>query len=120
MNVYVSELGGTSNHAVRNALNRKFILLYEGITSKSEKRGLHHESLSVDDIEENQEFMLSVLRAAVFLRAPWYRPGRKERRERPRKQYSRARIVPVMRRLQISDRASKKALQLAQDWLYSY
>jgi hypothetical protein len=50
---------------VRNALNRKFILLYEGITSKSEVRGLHHESLSVDNIEENQEFMLSVLRAAI-------------------------------------------------------
>ena len=39
---------------MRNALNRKFILLYEGITSKSEVR-----------VEENQEFMLSVLRAAI-------------------------------------------------------
>jgi hypothetical protein len=46
MNVYVSELGGTSNHAMRNALNRKIILLYEGITSKLEKRGLRHESLA--------------------------------------------------------------------------
>jgi hypothetical protein len=46
---------------MQNALNRKIILLYEGITFKSEVRALHHESLSVDDIEENQEFMLSVL-----------------------------------------------------------
>ena len=49
MSVYISELGGTSDHNVCNALNRKIILLYEGITSKSEVRGLHHESLSVDD-----------------------------------------------------------------------
>ena len=61
MSVYVSELVGISDHAMQNALNRKIILLYEGITSKSEVRALHHESLSVDDIEENQEFMLSVL-----------------------------------------------------------
>jgi hypothetical protein len=61
MSVYVSELVGISNHAMQNALNRKIILLYEGITFKSEVRALHHESLSVDDIEENQEFMLSVL-----------------------------------------------------------
>jgi hypothetical protein len=61
MSVYVSELVGISDHAMQNALNRKIILLYEGITSKLEVRALHHESLSVDDIEENQEFMLSVL-----------------------------------------------------------
>jgi hypothetical protein len=62
MSVYVSELVGISDHAMQNALNRKIILLYEeGITFKSEVRALHHESLSVDDIEENQEFMLSVL-----------------------------------------------------------
>ncbi len=49
MSVYVSELGGTSDHAVRNALNSKIISLYEGITTKSEVRGLHHKSLSVDE-----------------------------------------------------------------------
>jgi hypothetical protein len=49
MSVYVSKFGGTSDHAMRNALNWKIILLYEGITSKSEVRGLHHESLSMDE-----------------------------------------------------------------------
>jgi hypothetical protein len=49
MSVYVSKLGGTSDHAMRNALNWKIISLYEGITSKSEVRGLHHELLSVDE-----------------------------------------------------------------------
>jgi hypothetical protein len=49
MSVYVSELGGTSDHAMRNALNSKIILLYEGITSKLEVRGLHHKSLSMDE-----------------------------------------------------------------------
>ena len=49
MNVYVSKLGGTSDHDVQNALNWKIISLYKGITSKSEVRGLRHKLLSVDE-----------------------------------------------------------------------
>ena len=118
MSVYVSELGGTSDHAVRNALNRKIISLYEGITSKSEVRGLHHESLSVDDIEENQEFMLSVLRAAVSFEL--HGTTQVERSAARDLACDIVGFEVFQRRLQIADRASKKALQLAQDWLYSY
>jgi hypothetical protein len=76
MSVYVSELRGTSNHDVGNALNRKIILLYKRITSKLEVRGLHHELLSVDDIEENQEFMLCIGPASGrFIQAPRYHTG---------------------------------------------
>ena len=65
MNVYVGELKNTSNHEVRNLLHKKIMDLYHGIIFKSEQRGLHRASLNIDEIEENQEFMLSVLRAAV-------------------------------------------------------
>jgi hypothetical protein len=34
MSVYISKLGGTSDHDMCDALNRKIISLYEGITSK--------------------------------------------------------------------------------------
>ena len=118
MSAYVSELGGTSDHAVRNDLNRKIISLYEGITSKSEERGLHRESLSVDDIEENLEFMLSVLRALVSFEL--HGTTQVERSAARDLACDIVGFEVFQRRLQIADRASKKALQLAQDWLYSY
>ena len=61
----MSELGDTNNHDVRSMLNEKIMSLYEAIVLKSEALGLDHESFRVDEIEENQDFMLAVLRAAV-------------------------------------------------------
>ena len=118
MSVYVSELGGTSDHAVRNALNRKIMMLYEGMISKSKERGLHHDSLSVGEIENNQEFMLSVVRAAVSFELHGPTPD-----ERSAARDLACEIVGFemfQRRLHIADRTSKKALQLAQNWLHSY
>jgi pentatricopeptide repeat protein len=119
MSIYVNELGGISgDHALRNILNRKVISLYEGIVSKSEERGLHHESLSVDEIEENQDFMLSVLRAAVSFEL--HGPTPEERSAARNLACEIAGLEVFQRRLHIVDRASKKALQLAQDWWHSY
>ena len=119
MSIYVTELGGISgDHALRNILNRKVISLYEGIVSKSEERGLHHESLSVDEIEENQDFMLSVLRAAVSFEL--HGPTPEERSAARNLACEIAGLEVFQRRLHIVDRASKKALQLAQDWWHSY
>ena len=119
MSIYVNELGGISgDHALRNILNKKVISLYEGIVSKSEDRGLHHESLSVDELEENQDFMLSVLRAAVS--SELHGPTSEERTAARNLACEIAGLEVFQRRLNIMDRSSKKALQLAQDWLRSY
>mmetsp|Transcript_19985 Transcript_19985/g.36428 ORF Transcript_19985/g.36428 Transcript_19985/m.36428 type:complete len:179 (+) Transcript_19985:232-768(+) len=68
LNVYLHGLRNISKQKVRNLLNKNIMSLYEGIESKSEERGLHHESLSVkNDVEDNhnQQSMLAILRTVV-------------------------------------------------------
>mmetsp|Transcript_23728 Transcript_23728/g.40541 ORF Transcript_23728/g.40541 Transcript_23728/m.40541 type:complete len:276 (-) Transcript_23728:455-1282(-) len=119
LNVYLVELRGTNDHLVRSKLNSKIMKLYEGIRAGSEELGLHRESVNMDEIEGNMEFMLAVLRSAVSYEL--HGPNDEER--------GRARDLAVeIAALEIfqhglprdADRASKKALQVAQDWLYSY
>ena len=118
LNVYVSEISTTSDHAKRNVLNKKIITLYEDIITKSEVRGLHYESLNVDKVEESQGFMLAVLRAAVSVEL--HGLTHKERTDAKEIAIEIAGFELFQRRLQIIDRASEKALKIAQDWLYSY
>ena len=118
LNVYVSEISTTSDHAKRNVLNKKILTLYEDIITKSEVRGLHYESLNVDKVEESQGFMLAVLRAAVSVEL--HGLTHKERTDAKEIAIEIAGFELFQRRLQIIDRASEKALKIAQDWLYSY
>lgn len=119
LSVYVSELGGTSDHGARSLLNEKIMSLYEGILSKSEERGFHQESLSVDEIEAKQEFMLAVLRAAVSNEL--HGSTDDDRRHARELACEIAGLEIFQKMLPLgADRASKKALSLAQNWLYSY
>ena len=91
--------------------------LYEGILNGSEERGLHH--LSVDDLEENQEFMLAIIRAAVSYEL--HAPTNEEKVHAKELACDVAGLEIFQHRLpQHSDRASKKSLSLAQKWMYSY
>lgn len=115
--VYLSELSSTSDHSERNTINEKIIRLYEGIESRSQERGLHH--ISPEEIEDNLEFMLPVLRAAVSYEL--HAPTDSERTKAREIACDIAGLEIFQSRLpQTTDRASKKALQLAQDWMYSY
>ena len=117
LSVYLNELRNTSSHDERNTINEKVMNLYEGILNRSEKRGLHH--LSVDEIEENQEFMLAVIRAAVSYEL--HAPTNEEKIHAKELACDIAGLEMFQHRLpQHSDRASKKALSLAQNWMYSY
>lgn len=118
LSVYVSEISTTSDHTKRNILNKKIITLYEDIIIKSEERGLHYESLNVDKVEENQEFMLAVLRAAVSVEL--HGLTLKERSDAKEIACEIAGFELFQGRLKIIDKASEKALKIAQDWLYSY
>lgn len=119
LNVYVNELRSTNNHEVRNVLNKKVMRLYEGIVMKAEDQGLHHVSSRLDEIEDNQEFMFPVLRAAVSYEL--HGPTDEERRHARELACDIAGLQIFQRRLSSSvDRSSKKALQQAQNWLYSY
>lgn len=119
LTAYVNELKGTNNHELRNLINNKIMKLYEGITSRLEDRGFHHTSLRIDDIEDNQYFMLSILRAAVSYE--YHGPTDEGRRHARNIACDIAGLETFQRRLSPSaDRASKKALQFAQNWLYSY
>lgn len=119
LNVYLQELRNTSDHEVRNSLNRKILRLYTGILSRSEEKGLHHESLNLDEIEGNQQIMLSVLRAAVSYEL--HAVAEDERSRARDLAVEIAALETFQRKLSPrTDRASKKALQVAQDWLYSY
>ena len=117
LSVYLNELRSTSSHEERNTINEKVMNLYEGILNGSEERGLHH--LSVDEIEENQEFMLAVIRAAVSYEL--HAPTNEEKIHAKELACDIAGLEMFQHRLpQHSDRASKKALSLAQNWMYSY
>ena len=119
MTVYVNELGCTNDHEVRCELNKKIMALYEGILLKSIERGLHHVSLSLDEVEENEEFMLAVLRAAVSFE--FHGTSEAERTCARNLACEVAGLDIFQQRLGSSvDRASKKALKIAQDWLHSY
>ena len=119
LNVYVRELRDTNNHEVRSLLNSKIMRLYDGIISKSEELGLHHGSVSVEEMEENQDFMLAVLRSAVSYEL--HGPTDSERRHAKNIAVEIAALEIFQRKLPSrADRASKKALQLAQNWLNSY
>jgi len=118
LSVYVSEIRTTSDHAKRYVLNKKIITLYEDIITKSEERGLHYESLNVDKIEENQDFMLAVLRAAVSVEL--HGLTHEERSDAKEIACEIAGFDLFQRRLHIIDKASEKALKIAQDWLYCY
>ncbi|KAL9186182.1 hypothetical protein ACHAXT_005420 [Thalassiosira profunda] len=119
LSVYTSELRRTSNHEVRSLLNSKIMRLYEGIVDQSEGMGFHHGSVSVDEIESNQAFMLSVLRAAV---SHEFHCQNDEERSHARELACEIAGLEVFQQRLSSDvdRNSKKALQVAQDWLYSY
>ena len=69
-------------------------------------------------MEKNQEIMLAVLRAAVSVEL--HGLTHEERSAARDLACEIAGFEMFQRRLHIVDRASKKALQLAQDWLYSY
>ncbi len=119
MTVYVNELGCTSDHAVRCELNKKIVALYEGMLLKSVERGLHHVSLSLDEVEDNEEFMFAVLRAAVSFEL--HGTSEAERSYARNLACDVAGLGIFQQRIGSSvDRASKKALQIAQDWLHSY
>ena len=91
--------------------------LYEGIVNRSEDRGLNH--LSVSDVEDNQDFMLAVLRAAVSNEL--HAPTKEEKIHAKELACDIAGMEMFQYRFpQHVDRASKKAIQLAQDWMYSY
>jgi len=119
MTVYVNELGSTNDHEVRCVLNKKIMSLYEGILSKSDEKGLHHVSVSLDKVEDNEEFMLAVIRAAVSFE--FHGTSELEKTNAKNLACEIAGLEVFQRRLGSSvDRASKKALQIAQGWLYSY
>ena len=91
--------------------------LYEGIVNGSEERGLQH--IRVDEIEENQDFMLAVLRAAVS--HEFHSHNNEEKVHAKELACDIAGLEVFQYKLpQHYDRSSKKALTLAQDWLYSY
>ena len=119
MTVYVNELGSTNDHEVRSVLNRKIIKLYEGIVSMSDERGLHHVSSSLDEVESNEAFMFAVLRASVSIEL--HGTSDVERTHAKNLACDVAGLETFQTRFGSSvDRASKKALQIAQGWLYSY
>jgi len=117
LRVYLSELRSTTSHEERCLINKKIMNLYEGIVNRSEDRGLHH--LSVSDIEDNQDFMLAVLRAAVSNEL--HAPTKEEKIHAKELACDIAGMEMFQYRFpQHVDRASKKALQLAQDWMWAY
>ena len=117
MSVYQNELRSTSSHEKRSVLNKKIMSLYVGIVNRSEERGLQH--IRVDEIEENQDFMIAVLRAAVS--HEFHSHNNEEKAHAKELACDIAGLEVFQYKLpQHYDRSSKKALTLAQDWLYSY
>jgi len=117
LSVYVAELTTTSSHMERNALHRRVMALYEDLKECNPDRGFSYDSIRIDEFERNQYFMLAVLRACVSLE---YHGESEDEREHSKAIACDIAGLPIFReRLDKVDRASKKAIALAQNWIYS-
>lgn len=117
LSVYVAELTTTNSHIERNALHRRVVALYEDLIEVNPERGFRYDSIRIDEIERNQYFMLAVLRACVSLE---YHGESEDEREHSKAIACDIAGLPIFRaRLDNVDRASKKAITLAQNWMYS-
>jgi hypothetical protein len=126
ISTYEKEVKTTSSHQERNELHAKVIRLFEGIQKQSVERGFHH--ISVESIEKNMNLMLTILRAAVsFAVSPrkGYDSGGIE--DDDDRNHARdlacdiAGLEVLQGRLPYSvDRKTKKSLELAREWLYTF
>ena len=117
LSVYVAELTTTNSHIERNALHRRVIALYEDLIECNQDRGFRYDSIRIDELERNQYFMLAVLRACVSLE---YHGESEDEREHSKAIACDIAGLPIFRaRLDNIDRASKKAITLAQNWMFS-
>ena len=116
MNNYASDLQNTSNHEERIVIHREMMNLYQGFTSKLEEFELHD---TFDEIACNLTFLLSALKAAVSCE---YHSEVDEEKTRSRELACEIVGFEIFQNEHHTniDRAGKKAIQLATDWLYAF
>ena len=116
MNSYMSDLRQTSNHDERLVIHREILHLYQGLMSILEELELND---TMEEIANNLTILLAVLRAAVS--CEYHSESDEE------KIHSRELACDIVgfeifqyRHHSDIDRAGKKAIQVATDWLYAY
>lgn len=116
MNSYVSELQQTSNHDERIVIHREMMSLYQGFISRLEEFELH---TTLEEIASNLTFLLAALKAAVSCE---YHSEVIEEKIRARELACDIVGFEIFQNKHHSDmdRAGKKAIQLANDWLYAF
>ena len=116
MSNYASELQQTTNHDDRIVIHREMMKLYEGFLSKLVEFEFHD---TVEEIANDLTFLLAALKAAVSCE---YHSEIAKERARSRElacEIVGFEIFQTKHHPDI-DRAGKKAIQLANDWLYAY
>jgi hypothetical protein len=130
ISTYWQEAQKTTNHTLRALFHGKIIDLFEGVQMKSVERGLCH--VPVEELEQNQVLILTVLRAAVsFVLIP--RKGDQDDRrdnvyyfddDRIRAKELACEIAGLHvlqgKLLSTVDGKAKKALGIARDWMLAY
>lgn len=109
MNSYESELRKTSNHERRIYIHREMISLYQGLVSKLE-----------EEIACNLTILLAVLKAAVSCEFHSVDNVEKIKSRELACEIVGFEIFQTKSHLSDIDRAGKKAIQLANDWLNAY
>lgn len=130
ISTYWQEAQKTTNHSVRALFHRKIIDLFEGVQMRSVERGLCH--VPVDELEQNQVLILTVLRAAVSLVLAPRKGDLGNPRDniydfdadRIRAQELACEIAGLHvvqgKLLSTIDGKTKKALSIARDWMLAY
>ncbi|KAL3793109.1 hypothetical protein HJC23_005611 [Cyclotella cryptica] len=130
ISTYWQEAQQTTNHTRRAVFHRKIVDLFEGVQMRSVERGLCH--VPVEELEQNQVLILTVLRAAVsFVLLP--RKGDQGNRrdnvynfddDRIRAKELACKIAGLNvlqgKLLSTVDGKTKKALGIARDWMLAY
>ena len=117
MNSYVIDLQQTSNHDERTVIHREMMNLYEGFISRLEQES--ELNVTLQEIASNLTFLLAALKAAVSCE---YHSEAVEEKNRSRELACDIVSFEIFQNQHHSDidRAGKKAIQLATDWLYAF
>ena len=122
---YVNEMQKSSDHIFRMKMHRKIINAFEEVQSQSLERGMNH--IPLEEIEQNQHLLLTILRSAVSV-ALIPRKGDKNVKNEDVKERIRARyLASQLTDLEVMKKGlshsingkTKKAFNLAREWLYS-
>ena len=113
---YASDLQQTSNHDERIVIHREMMNLYQGFMSKLEEFELHDAS---EEIAQNLAFLLAALKAAVSCEFHSEAIEEKTRSRELACEIVGFEIFQTEHHPDI-DRAGKKAIQLATNWLFFF